>query len=328
MRETACRARPSATRSGRRGAGPPRAGSPPGCGRGRNRRSPRRAAHRARRRASARRPARGEIAQPRGRELERYCVRRRPARLGLLPIAAVVDDGAREPAEPGCGRIARGRGGDERPQQRVGRSRGATLVALPARRRMMVRLGCEHGWSVLHGCSTRRCRLPRSRPPRGSGRVDLDQRGGVSATSAPAPSWCRRMPRVDAAEDELAQARMAVAAHDDEIGLAVGRMRQDRVGHVALDRAEPLDLDLQPVAREMLADVGAGDLVAPAGSPSTITTSTALARWRNGMASPTARAAFGLPSQHTSTRSSLSARLLDVGHDQHGTAGIEQRAPR
>ena len=57
----------------------------------------------------------------------------------------------------------------------------------------------------------------------------------------------------------------------------------------------------------------------------TISTSTALARVRNGMASPIARAAVRPPSQHTRTRSSFSAGLVDIRHDDDRPAGLKQR---
>src|SRR6185437_12359711 len=64
----------------------------------------------------------------------------------------------------------------------------------------------------------------------------------------------------DAAEDEFAQARMAVAAHDEEIGADVGRVRQDRVHHGAAGRDDALHLDLEAVPGEVPADLGAWNL--------------------------------------------------------------------
>ena len=55
-----------------------------------------------------------------------------------------------------------------------------------------------------------------------------------------------------------------------------------------------------------------------------VTMSIVLARRRNGIASPIARAAPWLPSQATSTRSSFKRRLLDIGHDERWPAGLEQ----
>ena len=45
----------------------------------------------------------------------------------------------------------------------------------------------------------------------------------------------------DAAPDEFAQARMAVAAHHDEIGAVVGRVREDRALHVDIAAGDALD---------------------------------------------------------------------------------------
>ena len=61
-------------------------------------------------------------------------------------------------------------------------------------------------------------------------------------------------------------------------------------------------------------------------SSATMTTSTALARSRNGMASAMARAAVRPPSQHDHDAVELEALLLDVGHDDDRPAGLEQRA--
>ena len=65
-----------------------------------------------------------------------------------------------------------------------------------------------------------------------------------------------------AAENEFAQARVAVAAHHHEVRGGVGRVRQQRARHIDVGRDDALDLNLQPVTRQMMADVGAGDFVA------------------------------------------------------------------
>src|SRR6266702_764445 len=66
-----------------------------------------------------------------------------------------------------------------------------------------------------------------------------------------------------APEDELAQARMAVAAYDHEPGATVGGMRQDRARHVeAASGGDAFDLDLDAMTGEMAAHIGAGDLAA------------------------------------------------------------------
>ena len=54
---------------------------------------------------------------------------------------------------------------------------------------------------------------------------------------------------------------MAVAAHDHEIGAAVGGVRQQRVGDVDIAAGNAVDVDLQSVPGEVLAHIGALDLV-------------------------------------------------------------------
>jgi hypothetical protein len=63
------------------------------------------------------------------------------------------------------------------------------------------------------------------------------------------------------AEHEFAQARVAVAAHHHEIGAAVGGVRQERVGDVDATARNTVDIDFQTVPGEVLADIGAFDLV-------------------------------------------------------------------
>ena len=65
-----------------------------------------------------------------------------------------------------------------------------------------------------------------------------------------------------AAENEFAQPRMAVAAHDHESVAEIGGVRQKRIGDIDIPRHQPFDLDLQAVTGEVLPDVGARDLVA------------------------------------------------------------------
>ena len=45
-----------------------------------------------------------------------------------------------------------------------------------------------------------------------------------------------------AAEHELAQARMAVAAHDDKIAVGIGDMCEDHVGDIGIAEHRALDL--------------------------------------------------------------------------------------
>ena len=50
---------------------------------------------------------------------------------------------------------------------------------------------------------------------------------------------------------------MAVGAHHQKVGALVGELREDRVGDVDVGRVDPLDLDLDPMAGEVQADVSA-----------------------------------------------------------------------
>jgi hypothetical protein len=52
-----------------------------------------------------------------------------------------------------------------------------------------------------------------------------------------------------------------VAAHDHEIGGAVGGVRQERVGNVDITARSAVDIDLESMPGEMLADISALDLV-------------------------------------------------------------------
>ena len=61
----------------------------------------------------------------------------------------------------------------------------------------------------------------------------------------------------DAAEHQLAQARMAVRAHHQKIAAAIRDVRQDDIGDVEIARLDALDLDLDAVAGKMQRDVGA-----------------------------------------------------------------------
>ena len=86
-------------------------------------------------------------------------------------------------------------------------------------------------------------------------------------------------------------------------------MGEDCVGDVDPARWDPLDTRLGAVAGKMAEMSAAGGSSLFAGSPDTVTISMARAWTRNGIASPTARAALRLPSQHTMTRSSCRAAV-------------------
>ena len=50
---------------------------------------------------------------------------------------------------------------------------------------------------------------------------------------------------------------MAVGAHHQQIGALAGKLREQRVGDVEVARLDPADVDLDAVAGEVQADVGA-----------------------------------------------------------------------
>ena len=63
-----------------------------------------------------------------------------------------------------------------------------------------------------------------------------------------------------AAEHQLAHARMRVGAHDQQVGAAIGDVRQESLSHAELARRHPLQLDLHVVAGEVRSDIGAWHL--------------------------------------------------------------------
>src|SRR5262249_12718322 len=117
------------------------------------------------------------------------------------------------------------------------------------------------------------------------------------------------------AEDELAQARMAIAAHYEEIGPAVRRMRQERVGDVAPGGDDALDLDLLVVAGEGLPGVVAGELVALAAPPrhDDDLRCAAPGEERHRAGNRARGAAAAVPAHHGPVE--LQSARLDVGHD-------------
>ena len=119
---------------------------------------------------------------------------------------------------------------------------------------------------------------------------------------------------------------MAVAAHHDEVGGRVRRVRQERARDVGVGRDDALDLDLEAMAREVLADVGAGDLVAlrPFARDDHHVDRLGAREQRHRVRDRARRVAARVPADHHAVE--LEAGLLDVGDDQHRPAGAEQRA--
>ena len=97
---------------------------------------------------------------------------------------------------------------------------------------------------------------------------------------------------------------MAIAAHDDHVGIQVGRGRQDRISNVLIVGHDTLEVDLEVMACKMLRYVRARQL--PTVSLFiTVSTMIDFVRTKKGMASPIARAAAWLPSQQIRVRLSV-----------------------
>ena len=65
----------------------------------------------------------------------------------------------------------------------------------------------------------------------------------------------------DAAENELAQARMAIAAEHHEVGAGVGGVRQDRILHAGAATGYVFDLDRDAMARHLAGEIGLSEAV-------------------------------------------------------------------
>ena len=116
---------------------------------------------------------------------------------------------------------------------------------------------------------------------------------------------------------------MAVSAHDDEIGPRIGRVGQDGAGHVGAARDDAPEVDLEPVPRQMLGHVGARQLVAlrPLGRHHDDVDRLGAPQERHGVGDRARGVAACVPAHQDAIE--LEPPLLDVGHDQHGAAGLE-----
>ena len=75
-------------------------------------------------------------------------------------------------------------------------------------------------------------------------------------------SHCIQDSPCGSAEHKFAQARMAIAAHDDHVGIQVGRGLQDRISNILIVGHDTLEVDLEVMACEMLRYVRARQFVA------------------------------------------------------------------
>jgi len=127
-----------------------------------------------------------------------------------------------------------------------------------------------------------------------------------------------------AAKHELAQARVAVAAHDDEIGVGIGGVREQRVGDVDVAVVHAIDLHFKSVTREVLAHIGAFDLIllaALVGDDDYLDTSSSL-KERHGIGNRARCGSATIPAYHDAVE--LEGRFLNVRHDDDRPARIEQ----
>ena len=114
---------------------------------------------------------------------------------------------------------------------------------------------------------------------------------------------------------------MAVAAHDYEIDVGIGCVREQRVGNVEVAVVDALDLHFKSVTREVLAHISAFDLILLAafvGDDDFLDDSCPLKQW-HGVGD---RARGGSAAVPDAVK--LERRFLDVGHDDDRPARIEQ----
>ena len=116
----------------------------------------------------------------------------------------------------------------------------------------------------------------------------------------------------------------AIRAYDYEIDVGIGCVREQRVGDVEVAVVDALDFHFKSVTREVLAHIGAFDLILLAAFVGDDDYLDESCRSSSGIASAIARAAARLPSQHTMTRSSLSGAFWMKGTNDDRPARIEQ----
>src|SRR5580704_14245002 len=107
---------------------------------------------------------------------------------------------------------------------------------------------------------------------------------------------------------------MPVAAHHHEIGGAVGGVRQQRVGNVDITSGNAVDVDFESMPGEMLAEIGALDLVflaAFAGNADDFDTA-AFAKDRDRVGNSARGGAAAIPANYYVV--GFERRLLDIGH--------------
>jgi hypothetical protein len=113
---------------------------------------------------------------------------------------------------------------------------------------------------------------------------------------------------------------MAISAHDDEICRGIRRVGQDRARHVNVASDDPLQFDLQLMARKVLHDVPAGQFVALealGGHRDDFDGFGAGEEW-HGVRNGPRRIRAGVPAhQHAVERERC---LLNIGYDENRTS--------
>src|SRR5215831_13727681 len=117
---------------------------------------------------------------------------------------------------------------------------------------------------------------------------------------------------------------MAVSAHDDEVGGAIGRVGQHHVADVDIRGDQPLDLDIEIVAGEMFAKIGSGQFIHFAASARYHNDFDKLSALKEGqrIRDGAGGAAAAVPAHQDAIK--LESFLLDIRHDDHRAAGFEQ----
>ena len=110
---------------------------------------------------------------------------------------------------------------------------------------------------------------------------------------------------------------MAIAAHYNKVSGAVGGVRQQSVGNLDIAAGKPVNVHLESMAGEVLADISALDVIlfsAFIGDDDNFDR-TAFAENRNCIRNSARRCAAAVPANHRIV--DFERSLLDVGHYKH-----------
>jgi len=118
---------------------------------------------------------------------------------------------------------------------------------------------------------------------------------------------------------------VAVAAHDDKIGVVISSVREQRVGDVEIAVVDALDVHVKSVTRKVLTHINAFDLVlfvAFVGDDDDNLDESRPLKERHGISNRARRRPATVPAHHDAVE--LEGRFLDVGHDDGWPARVEQ----